>query len=131
MGKVQPNGFFFLFGAETAGSVCLFARIYCDGGEAYEIPQYGKPVLHESGGVCRDRAAASGDGRIGGLLHKGLAYWYAKKPSSLNWWHGEIGVPKKLAAILLMIRGELSGPELEQGLRIIERSRFGRTGQNL
>jgi chondroitin AC lyase len=44
--------------------------------------------------------------------------------------HGEIGVPKKLAAILLMIRGELSGPELEQGLRIIERSRFGRTGQN-
>ena len=29
-----------------------------------------------------------------------------------------------------MIRGELSGPELEQGLRIIERSRFGRTGQN-
>ena len=63
-------------------------------------------------------------------LHKGLAYWYAKKPSSLNWWHGEIGVPKKLAAILLMIRGELSGPELEQGLRIIERSRFGRTGQN-
>ena len=75
-------------------------------------------------------SAWHGDGRIGGLLHKGLAYWYAKKPSSLNWWHGEIGVPKKLAAILLMIRGELSGPELEQGLRIIERSRFGRTGQN-
>ena len=75
-------------------------------------------------------SAWHGDGRIGGLLHKGLTYWYAKKPSSLNWWHGEIGVPKKLAAILLMIRGELSGPELEQGLRIIERSRFGRTGQN-
>ena len=41
-------------------------------------------------------SAWHGDGRIGGLLHKGLAYWYAKKPSSLNWWHGEIGVPKKL-----------------------------------
>lgn len=51
-------------------------------------------------------SAWHGDGRIGGLLHEGLAYWYAKKPSSLNWWHGEIGVPKKLAAILLMIRGE-------------------------
>lgn len=62
MGKVQPNGFFFLFGQETAGSACRSACIYCNGGEAYEIPQYGKPVLHESGGVCRDRAAASGDG---------------------------------------------------------------------
>ena len=66
MGKVRTNGFFFLFGAETAGSVCLFARIYCDGGEAYEIPQYGKQVLHEPCGVCRDCAAASGDGRVGG-----------------------------------------------------------------
>ena len=66
MGKVQPNGFFFLFGMETAGSACRSACIYCNGGEAYEIPQYGKPVLHESGGVCRDRAAASGDGRVRG-----------------------------------------------------------------
>lgn len=60
-------------------------------------------------------SAWHGDGRIGGLLHKGLAYWYAKKPSSLNWWHGEIGVPKKLAAILLMIRGELSGRNWSRG----------------
>ena len=66
MGKVQPNGFFFLFGMEAAGSACRSACIYCNGGEAYEIPQYGKPVLHESGGVCRDRAAASGDGRVRG-----------------------------------------------------------------
>lgn len=29
-------------------------------------------------------SAWHGDGRIGGLLHEGLAYWYAKKPSSLN-----------------------------------------------
>lgn len=70
------------------------------------------------------------DKRIGAVLHKGLEYWYAKKPSSLNWWHGEIGVPKKLAAILLLIRDELSGRELEEGLKIVERSRFGRTGQN-
>ena len=75
-------------------------------------------------------SAWHGDEEIGRVLHGGLAYWYAKKPSSLNWWHGEIGVPKKLAAILLMIRGELSARELEQGLRIIERARFGRTGQN-
>ena len=75
-------------------------------------------------------SAWHGDEEIGRVLHGGLAYWYTKKPSSLNWWHGEIGVPKKLAAILLMIRGELSARELEQGLRIIERARFGRTGQN-
>lgn len=68
--------------------------------------------------------------RMGSLLHAGLAYWYAKRPSSLNWWHGEIGVPQKLAAILLLIRDELSAGEMEQGLEIIGRSRFGRTGQN-
>ena len=31
MGKVQPNGFFFLFGMETAGSACRSACIYCNG----------------------------------------------------------------------------------------------------
>ena len=68
--------------------------------------------------------------RIGDVLHKGLEYWYVKKPSSLNWWHGEIGVPKKLAAILLLIRDELSDRELDEGLKLVACSRFGMTGQN-
>ena len=42
-----------------------------DGGEAYEKQQHRKPLLHESGGVRRDRPAAAGD-RRGGRRRRGL-----------------------------------------------------------
>ena len=64
------------------------------------------------------------------LLHSGIKYWYDLMPVCPNWWHNEIGVPKKYAAILLMLRDELSAEELEGGLRVLEKAKFGRTGQN-
>ena len=51
-------------------------------------------------------------------------------PECPNWWHNEIGVPKKMAGVLLMMREELSEEEMAGGLKVLERSQFGRTGQN-
>lgn len=64
------------------------------------------------------------------LLHSGLALWYEKMPECPNWWHNQIGVPKKFAAVLIMLEKELSKEELEGGLKVIERAEFGMTGQN-
>lgn len=67
---------------------------------------------------------------IGRILHKGIAYWGETWPSCPNWWHNDIGVPKKLTAVLLMMYDELSEDEINTGLKALERSNFGRTGQN-
>lgn len=64
------------------------------------------------------------------LLHSCMAWWYANMPVCPNWWHNDIGVPKKFTGVLLMLRDELSQEEIEGGLKVLERSKFGRTGQN-
>ncbi|MGM9764572.1 MAG: polysaccharide lyase family 8 super-sandwich domain-containing protein [Candidatus Cryptobacteroides sp.] len=68
--------------------------------------------------------------RLKELLHAAMAYWFENMPHNPNWWHNDIGVPKKMTTVLLMLRDELSPCELEGGLRVLERSKFGRTGQN-
>ena len=64
------------------------------------------------------------------LLHSAMQWWFRNMPVCPNWWHNDIGVPKKMIAVLLMLRDELSEEELAGGLKVLERSRFGRTGQN-
>ncbi len=70
------------------------------------------------------------DARLRKILHSGIAWWGKKKPYCPNWWHNDIGAPKKLTAVLLMMYDELSYEEVEIGLKVLERSKFGRTGQN-
>lgn len=71
-----------------------------------------------------------GSAEISSLLHSAMAWWYRNMPKCPNWWHNDIGVPKKLTAVLLMIKEELSPEEIAGGLKVLERSKFGRTGQN-
>lgn len=67
---------------------------------------------------------------IGLVLHKGIAFWGQAKPYCPNWWHNDIGAPKKLTSVMLMIYDELTEDEKAIGLKVLERSKFGRTGQN-
>lgn len=64
------------------------------------------------------------------ILHDSMQWWYMNMPKSPNWWHNEVGVPKKFAAVLLLLREELTSDELIGGLKVLENSKFGRTGQN-
>ena len=43
-------------------------------------------------------------------------------PTSKNWWHNEIGVPLKIAAILLLMPGDFAGERKDRGLTIMARS---------
>ena len=64
------------------------------------------------------------------LLHSAMSWWFINMPVCPNWWHNNIGVPKKMTAVLLMLRDELSENEIEGGLKVLSRSKFGMTGQN-
>lgn len=64
------------------------------------------------------------------LAHKAVAFWCENKPTSLNWWHQEIGVPKKLATILLLMGDQLTAEEIEAASPVLLKAKFGRTGQN-
>lgn len=71
-----------------------------------------------------------GSERLKKLLHSSMAFWFRTMPVCPNWWHNDIGVPKKMTAVLLMLRDELDDDEIAGGLKVLERSKFGRTGQN-
>lgn len=64
------------------------------------------------------------------LLHSAMRWWFVNMPVCPNWWHNDIGVPKKMTTVLLMLRDELSPEEIEGGLKVLRRSKFGKTGQN-
>lgn len=64
------------------------------------------------------------------LIHKSISYWGKTMPKCPNWWHNDIGVPKKMVAAMLCIREELTPEEVAVGLKVLERSAFGKTGQN-
>lgn len=70
------------------------------------------------------------DPRLGKVLHKSIEYWMQLMPKSDNWWHNDIGVPKKMTSILLMLGDEVTEKEIEGCLKLLKRSAFGRTGQN-
>lgn len=70
------------------------------------------------------------DPRFHEVIHAGINYWLRLDPRCPNWWHNDIGVPKKLTTVLLMLGQEATPGEIEGCLRILKRSAFGRTGQN-
>ena len=66
--------------------------------------------------------------RLKDLIHKSISYWGKLMPKCPNWWHNDIGVPKKMIAAMLCIREELTPEEVAVGLKVLERSAFGKTG---
>lgn len=63
-------------------------------------------------------------------MHLALDYWLQHDLQCPNWWYPEIGVPMVLAPAMLLMENELSVTQMQQGVKILERSRIGKTGQN-
>ena len=79
---------------------------------------------------CHSSSKWCGSEKLKSLIHKSISYWGRLMPKCPNWWHNDIGVPKKMIAAMLCIREELSQEEVAIGLKVLERSAFGKTGQN-
>lgn len=67
---------------------------------------------------------------VSNKIHLALNYWLANDFQSNNWWYPQIGTPKVLAPILVILESELTVNELKLSKVILERSKIGMTGQN-
>ncbi|CAN5497417.1 hypothetical protein BH09VER1_BH09VER1_43060 [soil metagenome] len=63
-----------------------------------------------------------GDSALSTAIHSALGHWLKKDYSNPNWWHNEIGVPRELSAILLLLDSELIPRERAEGVRIVSRA---------
>lgn len=63
-------------------------------------------------------------------IHLALNFWLENDFQCPNWWYPEIGVPQVLAPVLILMEAELSAEQFEKGIRILNRSAIGMTGQN-
>ena len=72
-----------------------------------------------------------GNGELRGALEASLDYWLTHDFENSNWWYNQIGVPRSLAPVLLLMGDELSDPRRKKGLEILRRAKIGMTGQNL
>ena len=59
-----------------------------------------------------------------------LDYWLKNDFINPNWWYPEIGVPRVLGQTLVLLKDDLSEKEMVDGLKIMDRAKIGKTGQN-
>ena len=64
------------------------------------------------------------------VIHRGLNYWFQKKPVCRNWWYNEIGVPRMMGLIFLFVEDELTEKEKTEAISVMNHSQFKMTGQN-
>lgn len=73
-------------------------------------------------------------------IHTALNFWYNKDPETDHHWFNEIGVPRELTRILILMEHELSTDELTKGIKILKKAnvkgvlQYGATkatGQNM
>jgi len=68
--------------------------------------------------------------KVSEKVHLALNHWIENDFRSPNWWHPDIGTPKLIAPVLVLMEAELSQEQMDLGYRIMERSKMGKTGQN-
>jgi chondroitin AC lyase len=56
-------------------------------------------------------------------LNAALDHWLAKRYRSANWWHNEIGVPRYMRDIIVLLRKDLSPERLRQSLEVMAQLR--------
>jgi chondroitin AC lyase len=63
-------------------------------------------------------------------IHLALNFWLENDFICPNWWYPEIGVPRILNPLMILMEAELSEDQKERGIKILNRSAIGMTGQN-
>lgn len=52
-------------------------------------------------------------------INTALDHWLARRYKSTNWWHNEIGVPRSMRDIIILLRQDLSAARLQQSMEVL------------
>jgi chondroitin AC lyase len=63
-------------------------------------------------------------------IHQAINFWFDNDYICPNWWYPEIGIPQILNPIMILMESELTENEKQRGIKILNRSKLGMTGQN-
>jgi chondroitin AC lyase len=63
-------------------------------------------------------------------IHRGMKFWFDGNFVCPNWWYNQIGVPKILGTLFLLMEDEMSRAEMAAAIQYMQNSKFGMTGQN-
>jgi chondroitin AC lyase len=97
----------------------------------WQVPTHLSRVAVLARAYSASKSALHGDREVLVAALKGLDAWLRLDPQNPNWWWNQIGVPRTLLPIMLLLDDELSETQREAGLKILRRSKIGMTGQNL
>ena len=78
----------------------------------------------------KQQGGLQGNAELKKKLLSGLDYWLDHDFICPNWWYPQIGVPKVLAPVMLLMEDQLTAKEMADGLKILARAKIGMTGQN-
>ncbi|MDR3251597.1 MAG: chondroitinase [Tannerella sp.] len=76
------------------------------------------------------KSAFYGNKSLSRKIHQGMKYWADGGFVCANWWYNEIGVPKILGSLFLLMEDEMSKAEMDAAIGYMKNAKFGMTGQN-
>jgi len=68
--------------------------------------------------------------KVAASIHRALKFWFTTSPVCLNWWYNQIGLPKTMGEAFIVLGDLLTEEEKAAGIKIMENSKIGMTGQN-
>ncbi|MCP5117537.1 MAG: hypothetical protein GY953_42485 [bacterium] len=89
-----------------------------------------KPLTHLSRVLALSRALENDSGLIS-AIETGLDYWIRRRPQSDNWWYNEIGTPRAMRDIIILLGDRLDGARLDGCMEFLAQRRMRATGANL
>lgn len=60
-----------------------------------------------------------------------LGHWLQKRFRNPNWWHNEIGVPRLMQDIIVLLRKDLTSDQFKQSMEVLGQHKVRGTGANL
>ncbi|NLS91514.1 MAG: polysaccharide lyase 8 family protein [Planctomycetaceae bacterium] len=102
-----------------------------DSRSAWSVPAHLSRVETLARAYHASKSPLHGDAHVLAATQKGLDAWLRLDPQNPNWWWNQIGVPRSILPILLLLDDDLSDEQRAGGLEILRRAKIGMTGQNL
>jgi len=97
----------------------------------WKTAEHLKRTLSMADEAAQLSAGAQPDAKLNAATLRAAHYWISHDFRNPNWWQNEIGVPRTMAEILLLMGDAMTPADKAAALKIVDRATFSRTGQNL